>query len=148
MSAMASASPTRVVLDLGLMLQALLRSDGPAAAIRRAWEQGTIRPLICAETALRLMRALSYPAWRLDEAERQELLADVLPFTEVVTDVAPVSAPGLDPESALLVALAVQGEATLLVSDRVSLASWAKRRRHPVAKQLCAVRAMSGWKPA
>lgn len=144
----ARETPLRVVLDLSAMLEALLQSTGPAVALRQGWEQGTLRPLICAETAARLMRALRFPDWHLSEAEQQELLADVLPYTEVVTDVPPLNAPGLDRESALLVALAVRGEAELLISDRPALATWAQRRRHPLARNLCELRALADWKPA
>lgn len=41
-------------------------------------------PLVSTETARELMRVLAYPKFELDARQQQELLADYLPWAEVV----------------------------------------------------------------
>lgn len=74
----------RVALDTGVLLHALLLSDEKAQRLRRAWQDGACVPLIDAASAQALMRALAYPALKLSAAQQHELLADFLPYAEVV----------------------------------------------------------------
>lgn len=74
----------RIVLDLPLLLQALLCSDDAAQALRQAWQSGACVPLVNAEMAQALITALRFPRLALSEVQQQELLADFLPYAEVV----------------------------------------------------------------
>ena len=52
--------------------------------MRQAWQLDEIRPLVCRATANELLRVLAYPKFRLQEMEQKNLLADFLPYAEVV----------------------------------------------------------------
>ena len=75
----------RVVLDTHVVLSALVFAGGPTARLRHAWQAGRLLPLVSTATAQELMRVLTYPKFTLDAQEQQELLADYLPWAEVVT---------------------------------------------------------------
>ena len=75
----------RVVLDTNVVLSALVFRGGVAAALRDAWQQGRLVPLVCTQSAQELLRVLAYPKFRLSAGEQEALLADYLPWTEVVT---------------------------------------------------------------
>ncbi|WIV97928.1 PIN domain-containing protein [Kinneretia aquatilis] len=81
---MKAVQARRVVLDLPLLLQALLCSDDAAQALRQAWQSGACVPLVNAEMAQALITALRFPRLALSEVQQQELLADFLPYAEVV----------------------------------------------------------------
>ncbi|UXH78453.1 hypothetical protein [Roseateles amylovorans] len=95
---------------------------------------------------------MAYPDLGLTPADQQELLADFLPYADVVKlkPVAPAKTSGgrfggLPEALAALVDLALQGGAQRLLSDREALRAWAARRRHPAARQLCAISDLSAW---
>lgn len=73
----------RVVLDTNIVLSALLFNQGQLAWPRRAWQRGVLTPLVCRETTAELLRVLAYPKFHLSPEEREALLADFLPHTEV-----------------------------------------------------------------
>jgi putative PIN family toxin of toxin-antitoxin system len=74
----------RTVLDTNVVLSALVFTGGPTARLRHAWQAGLLLPLVSTATAQELIRVLAYPKFGLDAQERQELLADYLPWAEVV----------------------------------------------------------------
>lgn len=74
----------RLVLDTNIVLSALLFNNGRLAGIRRAWQKKQIQPLVCKETVNELLRVLAYPKFKLTAREQQQLLADFLPYTDVV----------------------------------------------------------------
>lgn len=74
----------RVVLDTNVVLSALVFAGHGPALLRRAWQAGHILPLASTATARELVRVLAYPKFKLDAAEQEELLADYLPWAEVV----------------------------------------------------------------
>lgn len=74
----------RVVLDTNTILSALLFEHGRLVPLRSAWQAGTLTPLLCTPTVEELLRVLACPKFRLAPAEREELLADFLPYGEVV----------------------------------------------------------------
>ena len=80
----ADPSPTRVVLDTNVVLSALVFGKGTTARLRAAWQGSRFLPLVSTATARELVRVLSYPKFRLEAQEQQELLADYLPYAEVV----------------------------------------------------------------
>lgn len=79
------AEARRVVLDTHTVLSALLFVSGRLVPLRAAWQSGELRPLLCAQTVEELLRVLAYPKFSLTPEEREELLADYLPYGEVVT---------------------------------------------------------------
>jgi uncharacterized protein len=74
----------RVVLDTNTVLSALLFVNGRLVPLRTAWQSGEVTPLLCAQTVEELLRVLAYPKFKLTPEEREELLADYLPYGEVV----------------------------------------------------------------
>lgn len=139
------AAPARAVIDPSWILRALLMSEGEALGLRRAWQQNVLRPLVSPELAATLMRALAYPKLGLSSAQQQELLADFLPYAEVVKPVRGARIAGVPDASQSLIDLAIQGRASLLLCDDVVLSEWSANSRSQVARQLCTVRAMSAW---
>ena len=108
----------RVVLDTNVVLSALVFRGGAAGQVRLAWQRGLLLPLASAATVQELVRVLAYPKFRLSQAEQDELMADYLPYAEVVRIPHP---PPTVPEcrDALdlpFLHLAVAGKAQLLVS--------------------------------
>lgn len=75
----------RVVLDTNIVLSALLFSAGRLAWMRQTWQRQQLQPLVCRETVNEFLRVLAYPKFKLSAAEQKELLADFLPYAEVIT---------------------------------------------------------------
>ena len=138
-------APERAVIDPALILRALLMSGGEALGLRRAWQQGVLRPLVSPDLAATLMRALAYPKLALSEVQQQELLADFLPYVEVVKPTRGPRIAGVSESVQTLVELALQGGASLLICDEAVLLKWCANSRSQAARQLCTVRAMSAW---
>ena len=73
-------------------------------------------PLLCGPTADELLRGLAYPKFHLTPAERQLLLADYLPYAEVVTAETGVMCLFLQLALATRADALVSGDADLTVS--------------------------------
>lgn len=117
--------PPRVVLDTSAALSALVFGAGPAGRLRAGWQAGRFVPLASTATAQELVRVLAYSKFRLSAAEQGELLADYLPWLQVVEvpDPPPPVPTCRDPLDAPFLHLAVAGKAQALVSgDRDLLA--------------------------
>jgi putative PIN family toxin of toxin-antitoxin system len=115
----------RVVLDTNVVLSALLFGAGPAARVRQGWQSDQFVPLASTATAQELVRVLGYPKFKLAAAEQEELLADFMPWVQVVrVPDPPPSVPACrDPFDLPFLHLAVAGRARALVSgDRDLLA--------------------------
>ena len=84
MGASPEIAPPRVVLDTNVALSALLFARGRLAGLRSAWQQGRFVPLLSRETADELIAALAYPKFKLTTDDRRDLLAEYLPWCEVV----------------------------------------------------------------
>jgi uncharacterized protein len=128
-------APPRVVLDTNVVLSALLLGGGSAARIRVGWQAGQFVPLASAATARELMRVLAYPKFGLAAGEQQDLLADYLPWVQVVPipDPPPAVPPCRDPFDLPFLHLAIAGRAQALVSgDKDLLALAGTRGRCPV----------------
>jgi predicted nucleic acid-binding protein len=145
MSRRSKRAAALAVIDPALILRALVSSSGEALALRRAWQQGLLRPLVSPDLAATLMRALAFPKLRLSTAQQQELLADFLPYAEVVKPAHAVRITGVPDHAQALVQLAIQGHASLLLCDDEALSAWSSHSRSQAARQLCTVRAMSAW---
>jgi putative PIN family toxin of toxin-antitoxin system len=121
-----AASPApRVVLDTNVVLSALLFGSGPAARVRAGWQAGLFMPLASTATAHELVRVLAYPKFKLSAAEQHELLADVMPWMQVVRvpDPPPKVPACPDPHDLPFLQLAVAGKAKALVSGDRDLLS-------------------------
>ena len=117
----------RVVLDTNTILSALLFEHGRLVPLRSAWQAGALTPLLCTATVEELLRVLAYPKFRLAPAEREELMADFLPYGEVVPpwQVRPVLPACRDGHDQVFLELAAVGTAEWLVtgdSDLLRLA--------------------------
>jgi putative PIN family toxin of toxin-antitoxin system len=117
----------RAVLDTHVAVSTLVFGGGPVGRLRRAWQEGRFLPLLSTVTAQELMRVLAYPKFKLSAAEQEELLADYLPWAEVV--VVPNPPPRVpecrDLHDLPFLHLAVAGRADVLVTgddDLLSLA--------------------------
>lgn len=118
--------PLRTVLDTNVLVSALLFPEGSTNWLRRMWRSKTILPLVSRETASELVRVLGYPKFSLARHEREDLLADYLPYCEPVMVEEPLSLPDCrDPFDRPFLALALAGEADALVigdADLLALA--------------------------
>ncbi|UCH50116.1 MAG: putative toxin-antitoxin system toxin component, PIN family [Betaproteobacteria bacterium] len=114
-----------VVLDTNTVLSALVFAHGRLAALRDAWKNRACEPLVSTSTADELIRALTYPKFKLDPAEQNELLADYLPWcrTVVIPDEPPKTPPCRDPFDIPFLQLAVVGKADFLVTGDADLLS-------------------------
>ena len=74
----------RVVLDTNCIISALLFSKQQMAWLRHSWQNGDITPLASKDTVSELIRVFSYPKFKLTKTEQDLLLADFLPYDEVV----------------------------------------------------------------
>lgn len=114
----------RVVLDTNVLLSALLFHAGSLSWLRAAWQAEAICPLASRETAAELIRVLLYPKFKLTVDEREDLLADYLPWCETVTAPAPAGIPDCrDPLDRPFLELALAAKAdALLTGDKDLLA--------------------------
>lgn len=76
----------RVVLDTNCLVSALLFSKQKMSWLRVAWQSGLIIPIINKQTATELILVLNYPKFKLSQDEQQQLLAEILPYSETFTD--------------------------------------------------------------
>lgn len=72
----------RVVLDTNVLVSALLFEGGRLAWIRQSWQSGRVKPVLAEPTARELLRVLAYPKFQLTPAEIEQLLAELLPWSE------------------------------------------------------------------
>jgi putative PIN family toxin of toxin-antitoxin system len=126
-------APPVVVLDTNLVLSALLFAGGRLVPLRTAWHSARCIPLVSKATASELMRVLGYPKFKLSPDEREELLADYLPYCRSVR--MPARLPKLpqcrDPDDQMFIELAAVGKADFLVTgdkDLLALAPAFSRR--------------------
>jgi len=118
MGAKGTIKKPRVVLDTNCILSTLLFSKGSLAWLRDAWMRQRFIPLISRDTAGELIRVLNYPKFQLDKNEQEIILAEFLPYAEVVhIEIVPKNLPKLqDQDDLIFLALAVYGKADALIS--------------------------------
>ena len=73
-----------MVFDTTTVVSALLFANGRLAWLRQHWREDGCVPLISNVTAAELTRVLGYPKFRLSQDDRRELLAEYLPYCEVI----------------------------------------------------------------
>jgi uncharacterized protein len=116
----------RYVFDTNVVVSALLFDVGRLVPLRAAWVTGAVVPIVSRATSTELVRVLAYPKFRLDPADRAELLADYLPFAELVTGPVPRAAVlAVDPDDQPFVDLCVASRADGIVSGDGHLLSLA-----------------------
>lgn len=118
---------SRVVLDTNVAVSALLFRVGRLAWLRLSWQAARFVPLVARASVEELVRVLAYPKFKLDDADRDDLLADYLPWCEVVRDVPHDASlpPCRDPDDVKFLALARAARADAIVTgdrDLLSLA--------------------------
>jgi putative PIN family toxin of toxin-antitoxin system len=117
------AHALRAVLDTNIAVSALLFALGRLAPVRLAWQANTFTPLVSAATTEELIRVLSYAKFKLSSADRDELLADYLPYCTTVT--IPGKAPKIpscrDPGDLPFLHLAAHAKADFLVTGDTDL---------------------------
>ena len=107
----------RLVLDTNVLLSALLFPAGSLSWLRQAWQSEAVRPLASRDTTAELVRVLAYPKFRLHDDEREDLLADYLPWCETVNvSKAPPVPPCRDPYDRPFLKLALVAQADALVT--------------------------------
>lgn len=115
--------PIKVVLDTNCVVSALLFSKENLAWLRHAWQSETIAPVVNKATTAELLRVLHYPKFKLTQDEQHSLLAEYLPYTQVVTDT--TLAAGLptirDQNDQMFLNLAVISQAEVLVTGDLDL---------------------------
>lgn len=118
-------TPPRLVLDTNVLLSALLFRSASMTWLRTAWQTEAIKPLASRDTVSELLRVLAYPKFAMDAADRDDLLADYLPWCETVAipTPPPVTPECRDPFDQPFLVLALAGRADALVTgDRDLLA--------------------------
>lgn len=126
-------APLRAVLDTNVVLPALIFAQSRLTSLRVAWQSARFIPLVSTATTEELVRALSYPKFKLNVEQQRELLADYLPYCAPVR--LPTKRPKVpacrDPRDIPFLELAHVGKAECLVSgdrDLLSLADQFTRR--------------------
>jgi putative PIN family toxin of toxin-antitoxin system len=107
----------RVVFDTTTVVSALLFPGGRLAWLRQHWREGGCVSLISRPTAAELIRVLRYPKFRLSPEDAQELLADYLPYCEVIERTERCSCVCRDANDQPFLDLAEGGNADVLVSS-------------------------------
>ena len=127
-------SPLRVVLDTNVLVSALLFDNGSMTWLRSAWLSGGVKPLASRETASELLRVMAYPKFRLSEQDREELLAEYLPWCEtvVVPDPPPLVPECRDADDRPFLLLAASGHADALVTGDRDLLDLSTRFPVPI----------------
>ncbi|HNV09133.1 putative toxin-antitoxin system toxin component, PIN family [Dokdonella sp.] len=124
-----SGTPLRVVLDTNVVVSALVFRSEVARRLRAAWQRGACKPMVSSATTRELLRVLAYPKFRLSADDRQELLADYLPWTQSLREpeTAAILPKCRDAHDAIFLELAAAGRARFLISGDHDLLALAGR---------------------
>lgn len=127
-------SPPRIVLDTNCLVSALIFSQGRLAWLREAWQARRFIVLASHDTVGELLRVLAYPKFKLTRDEQETLLAEFLPYAEVVgIDRTPEGLPELrDMDDIVFLVLAAAGRADALVSGDSDIQAVRERFHVPV----------------
>lgn len=111
-------SIARIVLDTNCLVSALIFSRSRFAWLREAWQAKRFVALASHDTVSELLRVLSYPKFKLSQAEQEILLAEFLPYVETVkVELAPEGLPDIrDADDVIFLVLAAVAQADALVS--------------------------------
>lgn len=138
-------TPVRTVLDTNVLVSALLFPKGTVSRLRVAWRSEVILPLASRDTVSELVRVLCYPKFRLTAEEREELLADYLPYCESVVIGEPPPVPKCrDPFDRIFLEVAVAGRADALVTGDEDLLALAPAFPVPIISPRTFAKRLSG----
>jgi putative PIN family toxin of toxin-antitoxin system len=128
------AHALRALLDTNIVLSALLFANGRLAPVRLAWQAKTFTPLVAAATVQELVRVLSYAKFKLPSADRDELLADYLPYctTVAMPGNAPKTPSCRDPWDLPFLQLAAHARADFLVTGDRDLLEIRTKTRYAI----------------
>jgi putative PIN family toxin of toxin-antitoxin system len=119
----------RVVFDTTVVVSALVFKKGQLAWLREHWREGGCVPLIARETAAELTFVLEYPKFSLSVNDRRELLAEYLPYCEVVGLRERCPSRCRDAKDQAFLDLAQSGKGDLLVSGDKDLLALAGKTK-------------------
>lgn len=122
----------RVVFDTSTVFSALLFAGGKIAWLREHWREGGCTPLVSRATAAELIRVLAYPRFRLSPDDRSELLADYLPYCQILEVTRKCRRVCRDPNDQPFLDLAESGNADLLVSSDNDLLALAGKTKFSI----------------
>lgn len=122
----------RVVFDTTTVVSALLFANGRLVWLCQHWQQGACIPLISRATAAELARVLRYQKFRLSPEDCRELLADYLPYCEVIEPIERCASVCRDANDQPFLDLAQYGRADLLVSGDQDLLTLAGQTTFPI----------------
>ena len=107
----------RMVLDTNVLVSALLFPAGQLCWLREAWQSEAVVLLASGDATRELIRVLAYPKFRLTADERDDLLADYLPWCETVDVSGRLDTPECrDPSDRPFLELALAGRADALIT--------------------------------
>lgn len=106
----------RIVFDTTVVLSALVFDAGQLVWLRRHWRDGGCIPLASRDTSAELVRILEYRKFHLTAERRDELLADYLPYCEIVDVTRKCRVTCRDPKDQPFLDLAYCGNADSLVT--------------------------------
>jgi putative PIN family toxin of toxin-antitoxin system len=120
-----TVKPARVVLDTNCLVSALLFTRGRLAWLRNSWQSGRLLPLVSRDTVNELIRVLNYPKFKLERAEQDALLAEILPYVETVALAgSPKTMQSLgDPDDRIFIWLAQETDADALITGDADILS-------------------------
>jgi uncharacterized protein len=108
----------RAAIDTNILLSALVFSCGGLSRFRQLWQDEQFTPLVSKPTVTELIRVLAYPKFKLTSLDREDLLADYLPYCQTVS--MPTELPQIplcrDPFDEPFLHLALVGQAEYLVT--------------------------------
>ncbi|MDZ7857308.1 MAG: PIN domain-containing protein [Sphaerotilus sp.] len=111
-----TARPLRVVIDSAVVTSALVFGGAPSARLRRAWQRGFCRPMVCKSTLMDLQHMLADARLGFSAQEVMRMLGEYLPYVLKVR-VPEAARPGDGiPDTLPFVQLAMAGKAHVLVT--------------------------------
>jgi putative PIN family toxin of toxin-antitoxin system len=114
----------RVVLNTNIIISTLVFQSGHLVWIRQAWTGRQITPLANKACVEELLRALTYPKFKLSPADIESLLGEYLPHVKTITGL-PKAGKGLprceDPHDQKFLELAYTGNAEVLITGDKAL---------------------------
>jgi putative PIN family toxin of toxin-antitoxin system len=114
-----------VVIDTNIIISTLVFNTGRLHWLKDAWSEQIITPLVDPACSEELLRALTYPKFKLSAEEIGILLEDYLPYTKVIkiTEPQPGRTPKCrDPHDQKFLQLAYAGKVhALITGDKVLL---------------------------
>jgi len=112
-----------VVIATNIIISTLVFNTGRLHWLKDAWIEQKITPLVDTACSEELLRALTYPKFKLSETDIESLLGDYLPYTKIIkTTGHPENIPKCrDPHDQKFLHLAYAGKTTALISGDKAL---------------------------